>query len=45
MTEEEKAIKIAKKFGLEEEVKIELEHGATPEEALTEWGIIPRFSQ
>lgn len=41
---EEKAIEIAKKFGLEEEVKTELANGATPEEALAEWDIIPLFS-
>lgn len=40
----EQAIKLAKKFGLEEEVKNELANGATPEEALAEWDIIPLFS-
>lgn len=37
----EKAIELAKEFGLEEEVKNELANGATPEEALAEWDIIP----
>lgn len=36
---EEKAIELAKRFGLEEEVKNELANGATPEEALREWDI------
>ena len=37
----EQAIKLAKKFGLEAEVRAELANGATPEEALAEWDIIP----
>lgn len=44
MTKEE-AIELAKEFGLEAEVKTELVNGATPEEALAEWDIIPLFSQ
>lgn len=38
---EEKAIELAERFGLEAEVKAELANGATPEEALAEWDIIP----
>ena len=36
----EDAIRIASKFGLEEEVQRELNNGATPLEALREWDII-----
>ena len=40
----EQAIELAKKFSLEAEVQEELANGATPEEALAEWDIIPLFS-
>ena len=36
----EDALRIASKFGLEAEVKYELDNGATPFEALREWDII-----
>lgn len=36
----EDALRIAAKFNLEEEVQRELNNGATPLEALREWGII-----
>ena len=42
--EEAKAIKLARKFGLEAEVKAEMANGATPEEALAEWDIIPLYN-
>ena len=39
----ENAIELAKEFGLEAEVQAELDRGATPEEALSEWDIIPVY--
>lgn len=41
--EEANAIKLARSFGLESEVKAEMANGATPEEALAEWDIIPLY--
>lgn len=41
--EEANAIKLARNFGLEAEVKAEMANGATPEEALAEWDIIPLY--
>lgn len=41
----EKAIELAKEFCLEAEVQAELDRGATPEEALNEWDIIPLYYQ
>lgn len=35
----EKAIEIAKEFGLENEVQWYIEHGYTPAEALQEWDL------
>ena len=36
----EDALRIADKFGLKEEVQRELDNGATPLEALSEWDIV-----
>lgn len=36
---EEEAMRIAKIYGLEEEVRLMIEDGFTPEEALYEWDI------
>lgn len=36
---EEEAMRIAKTYGLEEEVRLMIEDGFTPEEALYEWDI------
>ena len=40
MLTKKEAIFIARKYGLEEEIRQELTSGASPEEALEEWDII-----
>lgn len=37
----EEAIKLATEFGLNEEVRQEIENGASPNEALAEWDVLP----
>lgn len=37
----EEAINLAVEFGLDEEVRQEIENGASPNEALAEWDVLP----